>query len=180
MFGEMVNLVTVDVRKKRANGRDFQDSLTFDKAYIDKNGISGTITYAKMRDEDPGAFEWKAQWSMRGGRKFPTSPSWQKGDWEGITLTPPIAPMLIEAGTDLEDMEELGFMGVTIKLKYRQYGREYDDPDTIRMYVTKGEPMAEKHIFVDRDAMKYDYQITWHQDHAQAQGEGRRGRRGRA
>ena len=51
---------------------------------------------------------------------------------------------------------------MTIKLKYRQYNRTHDDPDTIRMYVAKGEPMAEKYIFVDRDAMKYDYQITWH------------------
>jgi len=162
IFGEMANHVTVEVRKKRASGRDFHDSLTFNKAYLESNGVSGTITYAKMRDDDPGAFEWKAQWSMRGGRLFPKNPSWQKGDWEGITLTPPIAPMLVEVGTDLEDMKELDFMGVTVKLRYRQYDRTYDDPETIRLYVAKGEPMGEHRIYVDRDAMKYDYQITWH------------------
>jgi hypothetical protein len=73
-----------------------------------------------------------------------------------------VAPMLIEVGADLEAMKELGFTGVTIKLRYRQYGKTYDDPDTLRLYVDKGESMAEKRIFVDRDALKYDYQITWY------------------
>ena len=170
MFGDIVNYVTVEVRKKRTSGRDFTDSLTFNKAYIDKHGVSGTITYAKMREDDPGAFEWKAQWSMRGGRMFPPDPQWQKGDWEGLTLTPPVAPMLVEVGAAHEDMKELGFTGVTIKLRYRQYGKSYDDPDTLRLYVDKGEAMGQKRIFVDRDALKYDYQITWyHKDEGRMQ-----------
>ncbi|MBN1918319.1 MAG: hypothetical protein JW889_10440 [Verrucomicrobia bacterium] len=162
MFGDIVNNVTVEVRKKRTSGRDFTDSLTFDKAYIGTKGVSGTITYAKMREDDPGAFEWKAKWSMRGGREFPVNAQWQKGDWEGITLTPPVAPMLVEVGTDLEDMKALGFVGVVIQLRYRQYGKTYTDEGTLRLYVDKGESMAEKRIFVDRDALKYDYQITWY------------------
>jgi hypothetical protein len=162
MFGDIVNHVTVEVRKKRASGRDFHDSLTFNKAYVESKGVSGTITYAKMREEDPGAFEWKAQWNMRGGKVFPANPKWEKGDWEGITLTPPVAPMLVEVGADLSDMDELGFTGVTVQLQYRQYGKTYKDPNTIRLYVAKGEAMDERRIFVDRDKMEYDYQITWH------------------
>jgi len=161
MFGEIVNHCTVEVRKKRRTGRDFHDSLTFNKKYVESKGVSGTITYAKMREEDPGAFEWKAQWNMRGGKKFPKSPQWQKGDWEGITLTPPVAPMLIEAGADLSEMAELGFSGVTVKLKYKQYGRTYNDPTSMRLYVSKGEAMDEHRIFVDRDRMEYDYQVTF-------------------
>jgi hypothetical protein len=162
MFGDIVNHVTVEVRKKRTSGRDFTDSLTFNKAYIESKGVSGVITYAKMREDDPGAFEWKAQWSMRGGRMFPPNPSWEKGSWEGITLTPPVAPMLVEVATDLEDMAALGFTGVTIQLQYQQYGRTYTDPNTVRLYVAKGAAMDERHIFVDRDRMKYDYQMTFY------------------
>jgi len=162
MFGDVVNHVTVEVRKKRTSGRDFHDSLTFNKKYVETKGVSGTITYAKMREDDPGAFEWKAQWNMRGGKKFPTSPRWQRGDWEGITLTPPIAPMLVEVATDLADMEALGFTGVTVQLQYKQYGRTHTDPNTVRLYVAKGEAMGERRIFVDRDRMEYNYQITFY------------------
>ena len=162
MFGDIVNHVTVEVRKRRKSGRDFTDSLTFNKAYVESKGVSGTITYAKMREEDPGAFEWKAQWNMRGGKKFPANPNWQRGSWEGITLTPPVAPMLVEVATDLEDMSELGFTGVTVQLQYKQYGRTYKDPNTVRLYVTKGEPMDERRIFVDRDRLEYDYQMTFY------------------
>jgi len=162
MFGEVVNHCTVEVRKKRVSGRDFQDSLTFDKRYVETKGVSGTITYAKMREEDPGAFEYKAQWSMRGGKLFPKNPRWEKGSWEGVTLTPPVAPMLIEVGADLTDMEEVGFTGVTVQLRYRQYDKTYTDPNTIRLYVSKGEAMGERRIFVDRDKVEYDYQITFY------------------
>lgn len=162
MFGDIVNHVTVEVRKKRTSGRDFSDFLTFNKKYVESKGVSGTITYAKMREDDPGAFEWKAQWNMRGGKKFPPKPTWQKGNWEGITLTPPIAPMLIEVGTDLEDMAQLGFTGVTVQLQYRQYRRTYKDPNTIRLYVAKGDAMGERRIFVDRDRLQYDYQVTFY------------------
>ena len=90
MFDEAVNYVTVNVRKKRSSGNDYEDHLTIDKAFIEKNGITGVKTYARGEDNDPSAYEYQAQWSLSGGNIYPKNPRWSKGAWEGVTLEPPV------------------------------------------------------------------------------------------
>ncbi len=162
IFDDTINYVTVEVRKKRKSGRDFTDSATIDKAYVTTKGISATLTYAKMREDDPGVFEYLTQWSIRGGKVYPEHPQWKKGEWEGVTLAPPIAPLNIDVEADLEELKANDIAAVTVKFKYHKFGKIYEDPKTVRLNVTKGEPLITRTVFHDRDNVKYDYKITFH------------------
>lgn len=162
IFDDAINYVTVEVRKKRKSGDDFSDSVTIDKGWVTTKGVSATVTYAKMREDDPGVFEYLTQWSIRGGKVYPEHPQWKKGEWEGVTLAPPIAPLNIDVEADLEELKANDIAAVTVKFRYHKFGKIYEDPKTVKLNVTKGEPLITRTVFHDRDNARYDYKITFH------------------
>jgi hypothetical protein len=162
IFEDAINHVSVEVRKDRKKGRDFTSSALIDKKFIDENGISADITYAKMREDDPGAFEYLVRWSLRGGVDYPENPKWHKGSWEGITLAPPVRPLLIEAEADLYELEELDIVRATVQLRYSKFGKVYEDAKGLQMSVAKGEAIQEKTIYHDPDNLDLQYQITFY------------------
>lgn len=162
IFDKEINYVTVEVRKKRQSGRDFMESITFDKKRVTQEGVSAAIEYARMRDDDAGVYEFKTQWSLRGGKLFPQNPNWKKGEWEGVTLAPPIKPLNIDAECDPEELKTNDIAAVTVKLRYYKYGRHYEDPKTLRISASSDKPLASHMIFHDTRNAKYDYKITYH------------------
>ncbi len=158
MFEEEVNYVTVNVRKKRNSGNDFSDSRTIDREYLKENGIKATVTYARGEDKNPDIYEYKTQWSLRGGNIFPDKPKWIKGDWEGVTLKPPVAPRTIEFEADIDELKSLGFTRATLLLRYYKFGKEIET--SIPMTLSKNEPLIEKMIFTDIDTRGYAYQLV--------------------
>jgi hypothetical protein len=158
IFEDEVNYVTVNVRKKRSSGNDFMKSLTIDRKYLKENGITGTINYARGEDKNSDVYEYKTQWSLRGGNLYPENPEYQKGDWEGVTLYPPITPRTIEFEADLDELSEMGFTRATLQLRYYKFGKEVET--NIPMTVSKGEPLIEKTIFMDKDTQGYAYQLV--------------------
>src|SRR4051812_1986260 len=101
IFEQEVNYVTVNVRKKRTTGNDFNDAVTIDSKYLKDKGITAQVTYARADDKNTDLYEYKSQWSLRGGKIWPTTPVWTKGDWQGVTLYPPIYPRNIEFEADI-------------------------------------------------------------------------------
>ncbi|MGC9352741.1 MAG: hypothetical protein ACP5D9_02820 [Mariniphaga sp.] len=158
MFSEVINYVTVSVRKKRSSGNDFSDRFTMDKKYINEKGTSAIITYARGEDTNPDAFEYKAQWSLRGGKVYPDNPEWQKGSWEeAVTLAPPVTYRKIEFEADLDDLKEKQITRVTAQVRYLQFGKE--EEENIHISPVKGEPLVEKNIFIDNDTKGYAYRL---------------------
>jgi hypothetical protein len=162
IFDNVINYVTVEVRKKRGSGADFIESVTFDKKRITKEGVSASIEYARMRNEKPGEYEYKAQWSLRGGKLYPRNPRWEKGQWEGVTLAPPVKPLNIDVEADLEELKNNDIAAVTVKLRYRKFGRLYEDPKNMRLSVAGDKPLTSRMIFHDKDNARYDYKVTYH------------------
>lgn len=158
MFDQEVNFVTVNVRKKRSSGNDFNDARTIDAEYLKNNGLKASITYARGDDKNSDTYEYKTQWSLRGGNVFPEDPDWIKGDWQGVTLEPPIVPRNIEFEADLEEFEALGIVRATLQLRYYKFGNEVET--NIPMTVSKGEPLVEQMIFTDRDSNGYAYRLV--------------------
>ncbi|WP_340200865.1 hypothetical protein [Ascidiimonas sp. W6] len=158
MFDKEVNFVTVNVRKKRSSGNDFNDARTIDSEYVKNNGLKASITYARGEDRNSDVYQYKTQWSLRGGNVFPENPSWIKGDWQGVTLEPPIVPRTIEFESDLEELEALGIVRATLQMRYYKFGNEVET--NIPMTVSKGEPLVEKMIFTDRDSNGYAYRLV--------------------
>jgi hypothetical protein len=157
MFDDAVNYVTVDVRKRRSAGNAFEDRVTLDAKYVKENGIDATVTYARGEDRDPDAYEYKAQWSLKGGVLYPQNPPWQRGSWEGVTLSPPVVPRTIEVEGDLAAMAASGITRVTVQVHYPRFGREVEE--NIHISPAANEALMKRKIFMDRGARGYAYRL---------------------
>jgi len=159
VFNDEINYVTVDVRKKRSSGNDFQDQVTIDKKYIEENGVRASLTYARGEDKNPDLYQYKTQWSLRGGNIYPKNPTWKKGEWEGITLDVPLTPRTIELEADLEELQTSDISRATLQVRYRKFGREFEE--NIHVSQAKGEALASGRIFTDKNAPGYMYRLIF-------------------
>ena len=159
MFGKEVNYVTVNVRKKRSQGNDFQDQITIDRNYLKEKGIKASLTYARGEDKNPDAYDYKVQWSLKGGNLYPDDPDWIRGEWEGVTLAPPVRPRKIEFEADLDELKENGITRVTAQIHYLKFGEEVEE--NIQISPAKKEFLVEKTIFLDRQARGYAYRMVF-------------------
>lgn len=157
MFEQEANYVTVNVRKNRSSGNPFEDHVTIDAKYLKDNGINAKVTYARGEDQNPDVYEYQAQWSFRGGRVWPTDPSWQRGSWEGVTLSAPIVPRTIEVEGDLDALKSSGIARVTAQIHYVKFGTEMEE--NISVSPVKNEPLVSKRIYMDAGSKGYAYRL---------------------
>jgi len=157
VFNDEINYVTVDVRKRRSSGNDFQDQVTIDKKYIDENGLRAALTYARGEDRNPDLYEYKTQWSIRGGNVYPENPTWQRGEWEGITLAVPLVARTIDFEGDLEELDSLDVARATLQLRYVKFGKEFEK--NLHISKAKGEALVSGRIFTDSDTPGYMYRL---------------------
>ncbi|MDZ4710510.1 MAG: hypothetical protein SH818_19075 [Saprospiraceae bacterium] len=157
IFEQEVNYVTINVRKKRSSGNDFQEQATIDLEHLKSKGAIARFTYARSDDNNPDMYEYKTQWSLRGGTLYPSNPDWQQGDWQGVTLTCPMVPRNIQFEADLEEMKQLGFVRASLQLRYMKYGKEVES--NIPITVSQGVALAEKKLFIDENIPGYAYRI---------------------
>jgi hypothetical protein len=158
MFGQEVNYVTVNVRKRRSSGNPFTDQVTIDREYLKTNGLKANLTYARGEDKNSDVYEYKSQWSLKGGKLFPEEPDWITGDWEGLTLAPPVTPRTIQFEADLDQLKEMGVRRATLQVRYRKFGVEIET--NIPITVSQGVPLVEQMIFTDRDTRGYVYRLV--------------------
>jgi hypothetical protein len=158
VFEQEVNYVTINVRKKRSSGNDFQEQATIDLEYLKAKGAIARFTYARSDDNNNNdVYEYKSQWSLRGGILYPPNPEWQQGDWQGVTLTCPMVPRTIQFEADLEELKSLGFVRASLQLRYMKYGKEVES--NIPITVSQGVALAEKKLFIDENVPGYAYRI---------------------
>jgi hypothetical protein len=158
IFDEAINYVTVNVRKQRSSGHPFEDRITIDARYLQDHGVTAAVTYARGEDSNPDSYEYQAQWSLRGGELFPSNPKWLKGSWEGVTLSPPVVPRVIEVEADLIELEDAEITRATVQIHYPRFGQEVEQ--NIHISPARGESLIEQRIFADRDARGYAYRLV--------------------
>lgn len=159
IFDDVVNYVTINVRKTRSSGNAFEDHRTIDAAYLKNKGVAATVTYARGDDTNPDVYEYQAQWSLKGGNIFPASPPWQSGNWEGVTLAPPVQLLTIEMEGDLDAIKAKEITRVTAEVHYSQFGKERSD--VIHLSAVGSQPVVTKKLFRDRDMNKYAYRLIY-------------------
>lgn len=158
MFGKEVNYVTVNVRKRRSSGNHYDNHVTIDRNFLRDHGVKATLSYSREDDKNPDVYEYKSQWSLRGGNLYPENPPWIVGDWQGLTLAPPVKPRHIEFEADLDEMRALGITHVSLQLRFMKFGREYET--NIPITVSRGLPLVEETIFTDRNQQGYAYRLV--------------------
>lgn len=158
IFDDTVNYVTVNVRKKRTSGRDFEDHITIDSKYLKDNGVAASVTYARGEDKTPDLYQYQSQWSLKGGNVFPPNPTWQQGSWEGVTLTPPVRPVNIEVEGDADDMKAKDVVRIVAQVHYMQFGKETES----NAQVAPAKNSTAQKIFLDRDQRNYAYRLIYY------------------
>ncbi|MFZ2899979.1 MAG: hypothetical protein WA004_15235 [Saprospiraceae bacterium] len=155
MFGKELNFVTVDIRKRRSEegANDFSRQVTFDKEFFRSEGNRAVVTYSKAQDENPGLFEYRVKWSLRGGNIFEQDSSWTQGSWEGLTLYPPVNPTPIKFEAELEDLKGMDIKNVTLQLRYYKFGNEVQTNFNINTSSDVG--YAENNIYMDKNTKGY-------------------------
>lgn len=161
IFKEMVNYATVQVRAPRKGQRPFIDELTIDKKYLEQNGQSATLTFARMGD-DAQTYEYAVQWSLRGGYLYPRTPQWREGELMAVTLAAPVRPVVVEAEADLDELSELGVARATVELRYKRFGKTYTDSKGMALSPAGGEPVVNKVVYQDADSDKLEYRLVYH------------------
>ncbi len=162
MIGKEMNFVTVSLRKQRdAEGaNDFSHQLTFDKKFFEENGNRATVTYSKAQDANPDVFEYKVQWSLRGGNVFPIGDTvWTKGSWQGITLSPPVKPVPIRFEADIDELKDLDIRNVTLQVRYMKFEKEVESNLNISLY--SQQPYVEKTLYMDKNTQGYAYRLVF-------------------
>ena len=158
IFEEAINYVTINVRKRRSDGRPFEDRVTIDAKHLTEKGIKATLTYARGEDTNPDLYEYQVQWSTRGGKVFPADPPWERGNWEAVTLSAPVVPRTIEVEGDLEAMKASDITRVTVQLHYRRFGQEMEE--NIQLSTVENKPVVSRRIFMDPGARGYAYRLV--------------------
>ncbi len=161
IFNTMVNYATVQVKVERKGQRPFIDEITIDKKYLETNGQTATLSYARMGD-DAQTYEYAVQWSLRGGHLYPAEPKWTKGELMAVTLAAPIKPLKIEYEADLKELEELGVARVSVELKYNQFGKSITDSKSSALSPASGEAIGNKVIYMDAGSDKLAYRLIYH------------------
>ncbi len=160
MFDEMVNYVTVQVKKRRNKGNDFTDAVTIDADHLANRGIMASLTYAQGDDRNPEMYQYQTQWSIRGGNLFPARPRWIKGTYEGVTLSPPIEEWYVEVEGDLAQMTDSDIARITVELHYPLFGQE--EFTVIPLSPRAGEDLVGQKIYVDRGTRGFAYRLIAH------------------
>jgi len=157
VFATEVNYVTINVRKKRSSGNPFQEQITIDNNYLKEKGTRASMTYARGEDKSSDTYEYKSQWSLRGGKLWPENPEWIKGDWQGVQLSCPMVPRLIQFEADLDELKQIGIVRATLQLRYLKYGVERES--NIPITVSQGKSLVESTVFIDENSPGYAYRL---------------------
>lgn len=159
LFQGALRHVEIKLRRRRSAGRDYMDSKTIDADFLRREGLVAYLSYARGSREEVDEFEYQTQWSLESGGLFPRNPRWRTGNWEGVTLTSPVEPRLIEFEGDLAEMEAAGLTRATLEIRYSQFGREAEEILRLRL---RGSPWLQKELSVDRGSPGFAYRLIFH------------------
>jgi hypothetical protein len=159
MFDQEINYVDVRARRKDSKGGYVElGGETISKDYVNKSGITAQITYAGG-DDNREIYQYKTQWSLRGGNKYPANPQWEQGQMQAVTLSPPVTPRLIEFEADLEKLKSTGITRVTLQIRYKKFNQEIEE--NLNISPAQGKALIDRLIFMDRDTRGYVYRLIF-------------------
>lgn len=169
LFENTINHAAVTLRKRRPSGsNDFEDTIVFDEDYVSQNGVVGALTFARGDDPDPSSYDYKVQWSFKGGHLYPENPRWESGrGMAAVALSPPVTPRTIEVEADLFELEENGITRVVAEIAYRKFEKAFVDhimlsPNPSPTDPDLGRPIVAETLFMDRDADAYAYRLIFY------------------
>ncbi|NOT33909.1 MAG: hypothetical protein HOP12_07040 [Candidatus Eisenbacteria bacterium] len=159
-FGQFVNFVSVQMRKKHASGEETNDEVRVDRNNFNKEGNNFKLLYGWKGDDDRRRwmeYEVQSTWSFFGGKSV-VEP-WRKANAGAINLAPPIRRRTVMLDGNVETLQQSEVRAVTVKLYYDVAGSEQSKQVTLN--VAKGQIAEKLELLAPPDHTQYAYEITW-------------------
>jgi hypothetical protein len=159
-FGQFVNFVSVQMRKKHAAGAESQDEVRVDRNNFSKEGNAFKLMYGWNGDDDRSKwmeYEVQTTWSLIGGKTV-VEP-WKKYTSGAINLTPPYRRRTVTLDGSPETLQSADVRAVTVQLFYDVAGAEQSRQTTLN--VSKGLVADKMEILTAPNNSNYAYQLTW-------------------
>ncbi len=160
-FGEFINFVSVQLRKRHESGDETYDEVRIDRNNFNSDGNAFKLLYGWKGDDDRRRwmeYEYRATWSFFGGSGIDQ-------DWVGtisgaINLAPPYQrrSVTLEA-TDVEALETAEVRAITVRIFYDLGGEELVRQEMLN--ASKGELSRTIEFMLPANQLEYDYEIAW-------------------
>ena len=159
-FGQFVNFVNVEMRKKHAGGDFTTDEVRVDRNNFNKEGNNFKLMYGWKDDNDRSKwmqYEVQSTWSLIGGKTVVVP--WRAATAGAIDLSPPYRRRTVTLDGSLDSLQAAGARSVMVQVYYDVAGAEQSKQVTLNL--AKGQVGDKLEILTAPEANSYAYQITW-------------------
>lgn len=159
-FGQFINFVDVQMRKRHAGGAETPDEVRIDRNNFNKEGNAFKLLYGWKDDHDRSKwmeYDIRATWSFFGGKSV-VEP-WRTVSSGTVPLAPPYRRRTVMLDGNAEEMQAAGVRAVTVKLFYDLAGAEQSKQVTLN--VAKGQVAEKVEMLAPANAQDYAYEILW-------------------
>lgn len=159
-FGQFINFVDVQMRKRHAGGAETPDEVRIDRNNFNKEGNAFKLLYGWKDDTDRSKwmeYDVQTTWSFFGGKSV-VEP-WRTLSSGTIPVVPPLRRRTVMLDGNAEEMQQAGVRAVTVKLFYDLAGAEQSKQVTLN--VAKGQVAEKVEMLAPANAQDYAYEIMW-------------------
>lgn len=159
-FGQFINFVDVQMRKKHAGGAETPDEVRVDRNNFNKEGNAFKLLYGWKDDNDRSKwmeYDVQTTWSFFGGKSV-VEP-WRTLSSGTVPLVPPYRRRTVMVDGNVEEMQQAGVRAVTVKVFYDLAGAEQSKQVTLN--VAKGQVAEKIEMLVPPGSQDYAFEILW-------------------
>jgi len=159
-FGQFINFVDVQMRKRHAGGAETPDEVRVDRNNFNKEGNAFKLLYGWKDDTDRSKwmeYDVQTTWSFFGGKSV-VQP-WRTLSSGTVPLVPPYRRRTVMLDGNAEEMQAAGVRAVTVKLYYDLAGAEQSKQVTLN--VAKGQVAEKVEMLAPVGSQDYAFEILW-------------------
>lgn len=159
-FGQYINFVTVQLRKKHGGGDLTQDEVRIDRNNFSREGNNFKLLYGWKGDNDRRKwldYEYRTLWSFFGGKTV--EGEWRSASFGAINLAPAFQRRIVTLEADPVTVNDAGIRAITVKIFYDLGAGEQVRQVTLNP--AKGELSQPLEFMLPADQVDYGYDITW-------------------
>lgn len=162
-FEDLINLVTVSVRKSYRDQPELQEYFTIGQADVSEGGIFRRLTTPRLGATGPG-IEYQTVWSLRGGitiKEPQESDGWIEADVPAVSLAPPLERRTVTIARDPDLFGQSGVTTAVIQFA-TVVGGEVLRARRVRLSASDADPTVEREVVLYHDPNEpVAYRVFW-------------------